>query len=235
MQWTWTWASFGRRWGTGRPGVLQPRGCEQSDMTGNWAKTKNFVSAAFQTLSPDVMSLDNWRPQTDYRSSCQTERDTLQLLPNVTWGFCLDIQPLISRRMVLDLLETSPCVFSYSRCHWVFILTNLHCKHIFTWVGKTGKGQNICSQPQATALTIALESWEKGSFACPSQGPLSFSIKTGRENYRFAPQQTSVVQWSMWTPLSTSHSGDFRRSLPHSALMESIFPFPREGIWGMFS
>ena len=89
--------------------------------------------------------------------------------------------------------------------------------------------------PQTTALTIALESWEKGSFACPSQGPLSFSIKPGRENCRLAPQQTSVVQWSMWTPLSTSHSGNFRRSLPHSALMESIFPFPREGIWGMFS
>ena len=26
MQWTWTWASSGRRWGTGKPGVLQSMG-----------------------------------------------------------------------------------------------------------------------------------------------------------------------------------------------------------------
>ena len=97
---------------------------------GNWTKAKKLVSTRFQTFSPDVMYLGNWRPQTDYRSSWQSETDTFQLLPNVTWGFCLDIQPLTSRSMVLDLLETSPGIFSYSRCHWVFILTNLHCKHI---------------------------------------------------------------------------------------------------------
>ena len=26
MEWTWTWADFGRWWGTGRPGVLQSMG-----------------------------------------------------------------------------------------------------------------------------------------------------------------------------------------------------------------
>ena len=28
MQWTWTWANFGRWWGTGRPGVLQSMGLQ---------------------------------------------------------------------------------------------------------------------------------------------------------------------------------------------------------------
>ena len=28
MQWTWTWANSGRRWGTGRPGVLQSMGSQ---------------------------------------------------------------------------------------------------------------------------------------------------------------------------------------------------------------
>ena len=32
-QWTWVWASSGRWWRTGRPGVLQPWGCEQLDTT----------------------------------------------------------------------------------------------------------------------------------------------------------------------------------------------------------
>ena len=29
MQWTWTWANFGRWWGTGRPGVLQSMGFQR--------------------------------------------------------------------------------------------------------------------------------------------------------------------------------------------------------------
>ena len=29
MQWTWTWAHFGRWWGTGKPGVLQSMGSQR--------------------------------------------------------------------------------------------------------------------------------------------------------------------------------------------------------------
>ena len=29
IQWTWTWANFGRWWGTGKPGVLQSRGLQR--------------------------------------------------------------------------------------------------------------------------------------------------------------------------------------------------------------
>ena len=32
-QWTWVWASSGRGWRTGRPGVLQPQGGSESDTT----------------------------------------------------------------------------------------------------------------------------------------------------------------------------------------------------------
>ena len=31
MQWTWTWANFGRWWGTERPGMLQSRSCKEPD------------------------------------------------------------------------------------------------------------------------------------------------------------------------------------------------------------
>ena len=36
--WTWVWASSGSWWWTGKPGVLQSRGCKESDMTEwlNW-------------------------------------------------------------------------------------------------------------------------------------------------------------------------------------------------------
>ena len=33
-KWTWTWANFGRRWGTGRPGTLQSVGGKESGTTG---------------------------------------------------------------------------------------------------------------------------------------------------------------------------------------------------------
>ena len=39
MQWSWTWANFGRLWGTGRPGVLWPRGCTESEILGDWTTT----------------------------------------------------------------------------------------------------------------------------------------------------------------------------------------------------
>ena len=48
MQWMWTWANFGRWWGTERPGMLQSMCCKESDMTGQlnnnnrkkWQKTQ---------------------------------------------------------------------------------------------------------------------------------------------------------------------------------------------------
>ena len=32
-QWTWVWASYKSWWWTGRPGMLQPMGCKELDMT----------------------------------------------------------------------------------------------------------------------------------------------------------------------------------------------------------
>ena len=40
MQWTWTWANFGRWWGTERPGLLQSKGCKESNTTG-WLSNSN--------------------------------------------------------------------------------------------------------------------------------------------------------------------------------------------------
>jgi len=39
-QWTWVWASSGRWWRTGRPGVLQSMGSQESDMT-EWLNNNN--------------------------------------------------------------------------------------------------------------------------------------------------------------------------------------------------
>ena len=36
MQWTWTWANFGRWWGTGRPGVLWFMGSQSRTRLSNW-------------------------------------------------------------------------------------------------------------------------------------------------------------------------------------------------------
>ena len=39
-QWTWIWASSGRRWRTGKIGVLQPWSCKESDTT-EWLNNNN--------------------------------------------------------------------------------------------------------------------------------------------------------------------------------------------------
>ena len=36
MKWTWTWANFGRWWGTGRPGVLQSIGLQRVRQLPRW-------------------------------------------------------------------------------------------------------------------------------------------------------------------------------------------------------
>ena len=41
MQWTWTWANSRRRWETQKPGVLQPLGRKESDMTGQLNNDNN--------------------------------------------------------------------------------------------------------------------------------------------------------------------------------------------------
>ena len=39
IHWTWTWANSGRRWVTGKPGVLQPMGLQSRTWLGNWTTT----------------------------------------------------------------------------------------------------------------------------------------------------------------------------------------------------
>ena len=39
MQWTWTWANSGIRWGTGKPGVLQYMGLQSRTQLGDWTTT----------------------------------------------------------------------------------------------------------------------------------------------------------------------------------------------------
>ena len=49
MQWTWTWANFGRWWGTGRPGMLQSTGSQRvghdwaTEQQYYWALTKLYL------------------------------------------------------------------------------------------------------------------------------------------------------------------------------------------------
>ena len=48
MQWTWTWANFGRWWGTGRPGMLQSiRSCKETRL-GDWTTNDFQPTTAMQ-------------------------------------------------------------------------------------------------------------------------------------------------------------------------------------------
>ena len=48
-QWTWVWASSGRWWGTGKPGMLQFTGCKESDMTERLNNNNNNNNTCHQT------------------------------------------------------------------------------------------------------------------------------------------------------------------------------------------
>ena len=58
IQWTWTWANFGRWWGTGRPGVLQSMGCKQST---RWlrATTSSFILVLVINFGSDTKIKSN--------------------------------------------------------------------------------------------------------------------------------------------------------------------------------
>ena len=42
-QWTWTWANSRRRWGTGKPGVLQSMGSQSWTRLGDWTTTTKYI------------------------------------------------------------------------------------------------------------------------------------------------------------------------------------------------
>ena len=56
-RWTWVWASSGRWWWTGRPGMLDSWGCKESDMTEwlNWTELK-LDSKCYRNTEPAKMT-----------------------------------------------------------------------------------------------------------------------------------------------------------------------------------
>ena len=44
MQWTWTWANYGRWWGTGSPGMLPSMGSQRVTWLGNWTTSYKVLA-----------------------------------------------------------------------------------------------------------------------------------------------------------------------------------------------
>ena len=56
-QWMWAWANSRRQWRTGKPGVLQPMGCQSQMQLSNWQQHSTCwnsvrISRPFQTFIP---------------------------------------------------------------------------------------------------------------------------------------------------------------------------------------
>ena len=60
-QWTWAWASSGRWWWTGKPGVLQSGGYKESDMTerlyNRWADDTTLMAESEEELKSPLMKM----------------------------------------------------------------------------------------------------------------------------------------------------------------------------------
>ena len=57
MQWTRTWANFGKWWGTGRPGVLQSMGSQRVGHLGDWTTTTYSCLLCCRIISFKCVSL----------------------------------------------------------------------------------------------------------------------------------------------------------------------------------
>ena len=60
MQWTWTWAHFGKWWGIGRPGTLQTMGSQR--IRRDWATEQQKCWIIFKFSSPNDAAKDLWVP-----------------------------------------------------------------------------------------------------------------------------------------------------------------------------
>ena len=65
IQWTWTWANSGRRWGTGKPGMLQS--------TGSW-RVEYYLVTEQQQQSEDCTTLC-WRLEETQWPNQQTQKE----------------------------------------------------------------------------------------------------------------------------------------------------------------
>ena len=65
---TWVWASFGSWWWTGKPGVLQSKGCKESDMTEqlNWSGVKQKFIVLRKRINPQLNTNSWWKPLEKY-------------------------------------------------------------------------------------------------------------------------------------------------------------------------
>ena len=57
-QWTWVWANFGRRWRTGKPGVLQSIGSQSWTWLSDWTTTISPSKKGVIKTQPVLSSLD---------------------------------------------------------------------------------------------------------------------------------------------------------------------------------
>jgi len=58
MQWTWTWAHFGRWWGTERPGMLQDKGLQRAGH--NWVNSITCMGAFL--VAQTIKRRRQWQP-----------------------------------------------------------------------------------------------------------------------------------------------------------------------------
>ena len=88
MQWTWTWASSGRRWGTGKPGVLQ--GCEELDTTWRLNSNNNltkWMKWEIENLNRSIATYENGSMDQNLTplKILQSKIVYMHILPNFHW------------------------------------------------------------------------------------------------------------------------------------------------------
>ena len=62
MEWTWTWTNFGRRWGTGKPGMLQSMGLQRVGDYWVTQQEQNLI-----VVNPDVIREKNLLHGCEYK------------------------------------------------------------------------------------------------------------------------------------------------------------------------
>ena len=115
-QWTWVWASSGRRWRTGRPGVLQSVGLQRVGQTERLSSNNKAALALLASWLFFILCLQHWtvssrgihRLQSYWRRGLSLTREARRVHCSfhLGWGWRVGIWPRLGQSNVSSWLES---------------------------------------------------------------------------------------------------------------------------------
>ena len=201
MQWTWTWANFGRWWGTGRPGVQQSMGSQRirhewaTEQQYYWALTKLYLCCELDyhmifsfnshdhtgTQGPSVSLLYKWENWSTFYTTLVSH------WPRCRPGLCLDFATdfVTINTLHKPELPTSTWQTHIGSCRLLITTLSCYCHPRLS--------EQFLSVPKMAKRGTAAV-WEVQAQVCHGRSPVQKGIKPV---WRLHPRQPAGL-WARW-------------------------------------